>query len=95
MIRINEIKLPLDHEEGALLDAITKKLGIAAEKVISFNVFRRGYDARKKTNIHLIYTLDIIVEGDEEALLAKFEKTHMFAKHLTWNTSLWRKHLRT
>ncbi|EPS8829030.1 NAD(P)/FAD-dependent oxidoreductase [Vibrio parahaemolyticus] len=72
MIRINEIKLPLDHEEGALLDAITKKLGIPAEKVISFNVFRRGYDARKKTNIHLIYTLDIIVEGDQTALLAKF-----------------------
>ncbi|HEQ3533340.1 hypothetical protein CGH79_16530 [Vibrio parahaemolyticus] len=72
MIRINEIKLPLDHEEGALLDAITKKLGIPAEKVISFNVFRRGYDARKKTNIHLIYTLDTIVEGDETALLAKF-----------------------
>ncbi|EIS4857409.1 NAD(P)/FAD-dependent oxidoreductase [Vibrio parahaemolyticus] len=72
MIRINEIKLPLDHEEGALLDAITKKLGIPAEKVISFNVFRRGYDARKKTNIHLIYTLDIIVEGYETALLAKF-----------------------
>ncbi|MGY0616347.1 NAD(P)/FAD-dependent oxidoreductase [Vibrio sp. FJH11] len=74
MIRINEIKLPLDHEGGALLDAITKKLGIPAEKVISFNVFRRGYDARKKTNIHLIYTLDIIVEGDEEALLGKFTK---------------------
>ncbi|HAS6504298.1 hypothetical protein CGG88_04155 [Vibrio parahaemolyticus] len=72
MIRINEIKLPLDHEEGALLDAITKKLGTPAEKVISFNVFRRGYDARKKTNIHLIYTLDIIIEGDETALLAKF-----------------------
>ncbi|WP_243976406.1 NAD(P)/FAD-dependent oxidoreductase [Vibrio natriegens] len=74
MIRINEIRLPLDHEEGALLDAITKKLGILAEKVISFNVFRRGYDARKKTNIQLIYTLDIIVEGDETALLEKFTK---------------------
>ncbi|WP_372378155.1 NAD(P)/FAD-dependent oxidoreductase [Vibrio natriegens] len=74
MIRINEIRLPLDHEEGALLDAITKKLGISAEKVISFNVFRRGYDARKKTNIQLIYTLDIIVEGDETALLEKFTK---------------------
>lgn len=74
MIRINEIKLPLDHEEDALLDAITKKLDIPAEKVISFNVFRRGYDARKKTNIHLIYTLDVIVEGDEEALLEKFAK---------------------
>ncbi len=74
MIRINEIRLPLAHEEGALLDAITKKLGIPAEKVISFNVFRRGYDARKKTNIQLIYTLDIIVEGDEAALLEKFTK---------------------
>nr|WP_321382690.1 NAD(P)/FAD-dependent oxidoreductase [uncultured Vibrio sp.] len=74
MIRINEIRLPLDHEEGALLDAITKKLGIPAEKVISFNVFRRGYDARKKTNIQLIYTLDIIVEGDETVLLEKFTK---------------------
>ncbi|CAE6893744.1 NAD(P)/FAD-dependent oxidoreductase [Vibrio sp. B1FLJ16] len=74
MIRINEIRLPLDHEEGALLDAITKKLGISAEKVISFNVFRRGYDARKKTNIQLIYSLDIIVEGDEEALLQQFAK---------------------
>ncbi|AXT70362.1 NAD(P)/FAD-dependent oxidoreductase [Vibrio sp. dhg] len=74
MIRINEIRLPLDHKEGALLDAITKKLGIPAEKVISFNVFRRGYDARKKTNIQLIYTLDIIVEGDETALLEKFTK---------------------
>ncbi|AEX21385.1 MULTISPECIES: NAD(P)/FAD-dependent oxidoreductase [Vibrio] len=74
MIRINEIRLPLDHEEDALLDAITKKLGIPAEKVISFNVFRRGYDARKKTNIQLIYTLDIIVEGDETALLEKFTK---------------------
>lgn len=74
MIRINEIRLPLDHEEGALLDAITAKLGISAEKVISFNVFRRGYDARKKTNIQLIYSLDIIVEGDEEALLQQFSK---------------------
>ena len=72
MIRINEIKLPLDHEEGALLAAITKKLGITAEEVISFNVFRRGYDARKKTNIHLIYTLDVIVEGDEEAWQVQF-----------------------
>ncbi|WP_194435474.1 NAD(P)/FAD-dependent oxidoreductase [Vibrio fluminensis] len=74
MIRLNEIKLPLDHEEDALLDAISAKLSIPAEQVISFNVFKRGYDARKKTNIHLIYTLDVIVEGDENALLEKFTK---------------------
>jgi uncharacterized FAD-dependent dehydrogenase len=71
MIRLNEIKLPLDHEEEALTAAITKKLGISEDQVISYNVFRRGYDARKKANILLIYTLDVIAEN-EAALLEQF-----------------------
>lgn len=71
MIRLTEIKLPLDHEEGALIAAITKKLGISADQVISFNIFRRGYDARKKANILLIYTLDVVVEN-EQTLLEQF-----------------------
>ncbi|EGR0084070.1 NAD(P)/FAD-dependent oxidoreductase [Vibrio vulnificus] len=71
MIRLTELRLPLDHEEGALLEAITAKLGIPAEQVLSFSMFRRGYDARKKTNIQLIYTLDIEV-ANQDKLLAKF-----------------------
>lgn len=71
MIRLTEIKLPLDHEEEALTAAITKKLGISEEHIISYNVFRRGYDARKKASILLIYTLDVIVEN-ETALLEQF-----------------------
>ncbi|HAS6037394.1 TPA: NAD(P)/FAD-dependent oxidoreductase [Vibrio vulnificus] len=73
MIRLTELRLPLDHEEGALLEAITTKLGISAEQVLSFSMFRRGYDARKKTNIQLIYTLDIEV-ANQDKLLAKFSK---------------------
>lgn len=68
MIRINEIKLPLDHKEEALEAAIVKKLGIKAEDIHSFTVFRRGYDARKKSNILLIYTLDIEVENEAQLL---------------------------
>ncbi len=71
MIRLTEIKLPLDHEEGAILAAITKKLGVTAEQVLSFNMFKRGYDARKKTKILLIYTLDVEIENEAE-LLEKF-----------------------
>ncbi|EHU4932575.1 NAD(P)/FAD-dependent oxidoreductase [Vibrio vulnificus] len=73
MIRLTELRLPLDHEEGALLEAITAKLSIPAEQVLSFSMFRRGYDARKKTNIQLIYTLDIEV-ANQDKLLAKFSK---------------------
>lgn len=73
MIRLTEIKLPLNHEDGALLDAIAAKLKIPAQQVISFNVFKRGYDARKKNDIKLIYTVDVEV-ANAEKLLAKFEK---------------------
>ncbi|MGL6172388.1 MAG: NAD(P)/FAD-dependent oxidoreductase [Vibrio sp.] len=73
MIRLTELKLPLDHEQGALLDAIAAKLKIPAQQVLSFNLFRRSYDARKKSDIQLIYTVDVVVENPE-ALLAKFSK---------------------
>lgn len=68
MIRLTEIKLPLDHEESAIQDAIEAKLGINAGQVLSFNVFKRGYDARKKSKILLIYTLDVLVENEAELL---------------------------
>ncbi|WP_102313508.1 NAD(P)/FAD-dependent oxidoreductase [Vibrio cyclitrophicus] len=68
MIRLTEIKLPLDHEESAIQDAIEAKLGINSNQVLSFNIFKRGYDARKKSKILLIYTLDVLVENEAELL---------------------------
>lgn len=68
MIRLTEIKLPLDHEESAIQDAIEAKLGTNADQVLSFNIFKRGYDARKKSKILLIYTLDVLVENEAELL---------------------------
>jgi uncharacterized FAD-dependent dehydrogenase len=73
MIRLSNIKLALDHDDQALPHAILSTLGITAEQLISFNMYRRGYDARKKSNIFLIYTLDIEVSAALEAeLLIKF-----------------------
>jgi hypothetical protein len=73
MIRLTEIKLPLNHDEAALSAAIVSKLQIKPEQLHSFTMFKRGYDARKKTDIQLIYTLDVVV-GQEAALLKKFAK---------------------
>ncbi|WP_100641744.1 NAD(P)/FAD-dependent oxidoreductase [Alteromonas facilis] len=71
MLRLTDIQLPLAHEESALEQAVLSKLNIPASQLLSLNVFRRGYDARNKRDIKLIYTLDVEVEG-EEALLTKF-----------------------
>ncbi|MAD76537.1 MAG: hypothetical protein CML20_17405 [Rheinheimera sp.] len=71
MLRLTEIKLPLNHEENALTAAILAKLQITAEQLHSFTVFKRGFDARKKSDIQLIYTLDLEV-ANEAQLLSTF-----------------------
>jgi uncharacterized FAD-dependent dehydrogenase len=72
MLRLTDIKLPLDHDEQALELAILGKLKISKEQLISFNLFKRGYDARNNKNIQLIYTLDVEVK-DQDQLLQQFE----------------------
>jgi len=73
MLRLNEIKLPLDHPEPALQDAILKKLRITATELIDYTIFKRSYDARKKGNIILVYVVDVKVT-QEKALLKRFSK---------------------
>ncbi len=68
MLRLTELKLPLEHDNDALRPALCRRLGIADTELIAFSIFRRSYDARKKSAITLIYTLDFEV-GDEVALL--------------------------
>ena len=75
MIRLTEIKLPLNHAPEDLTTAITTKLKISAEQMASFVMFKRGYDARNKRNIQLIYTLDITLIDSDLAndLLVQFK----------------------
>lgn len=68
MLRLTDIQLPLDHPETALRFAILKKLKIADNELLSVEVFRRSYDARKKSEIKLIYTLDLTTTKDEQLL---------------------------
>lgn len=72
MLRITELKLPLDHSDVDLKNAILKRLGIKAEQLVSYTVFRQGHDARKKAEIYLVYTLDVEI-ANEEAYLAQLE----------------------
>ncbi|WPC06402.1 NAD(P)/FAD-dependent oxidoreductase [Pseudomonas benzenivorans] len=72
MLRITELKLPLDHPEEALRPALLQRLGIADDELLDFTLFKRSYDARKKSSeLQFIYTLDFAVR-DEAALLTKF-----------------------
>jgi uncharacterized FAD-dependent dehydrogenase len=72
MLRINELKLPLDHTETALHQALLARLGVDAADLLGFSVFKRSYDARKKSSIVLIYSIDAELR-DEAAVLARLK----------------------
>ena len=73
MLRINEVKLPLDHSEEELHAAVADRLSIDVEELLHCEVFRQAIDARKRSAIQLTYTLDVEVK-DEPAVLNGNEK---------------------
>ena len=75
MIRVTELKLPLDHAPVALEAALLARLQLAKSDLVAFTVFRRGTDARKRTAIEFVYTLDVTLR-DEAAVLARFADDH-------------------
>jgi hypothetical protein len=71
MLRLTEVRQPLDHDAAALRDAILRALGIAADELLAYHVRRRGYDARTGGGIRFVYTLDVETR-DEAGLLKRF-----------------------
>ncbi|MBI3430679.1 MAG: NAD(P)/FAD-dependent oxidoreductase [Hydrogenophilales bacterium] len=71
MLRLTELKLPLDHPPEALRAAILQRLELADEALLGFGIFKRSYDARKKHALLLVYAVDVEVKN-ESALLKKF-----------------------
>ena len=70
MLRITELRLPLDHAADALRAAIVARLGVPDADLKSFSVFKRSYDARKKSAIVLTYTIDCEL-ADEGAVFER------------------------
>ncbi len=75
MLRLTELRLPMDHAADELRPAILKRLKLAAGKLVDFTVFRRAFDARKPRAIVSVYTVDVQV-ADEAAVLARFAGDH-------------------
>ncbi len=72
MLRLTDIKLPLDHSATALRQAVLAKLSISDAELLDLQIAKRSYDARKRGAIKLIYALDVMLR-DEAVVLARFE----------------------
>ncbi|MES2879116.1 MAG: NAD(P)/FAD-dependent oxidoreductase [Pseudomonadota bacterium] len=80
MIRLTELKLPLDHATDALPQLIAKTLGIAVSDIGSYTIFKHSFDARKAALIR-VYIVDVaLAPALESTLLTRFaDHLHIFA----------------
>ena len=67
MLRLTDIKLPLDHSGEALKSAILKKLKLPADAIKEWRVFKRAHDARNRDAIFYIYTVDVALKDESRA----------------------------
>lgn len=68
MIRVNNISVPLDQDFSDLRGLCTGKLRIRPEKLRSVKLAKKSVDARKKSDVHFIISLDIEAEGENKLL---------------------------
>ena len=71
MLRLSNIKLPLEHTDADLRSVITTKLGINNSELLNYSIYKRSYDARQKKNIYFIYSLNVDTSKNAQ-LLARF-----------------------
>jgi hypothetical protein len=77
MIRITELRLPISHPPEALEEAILQRLHLAAKDLLSFEIFKRSYDARKNVVLSFIYTVDCSVKNEEGVSKTFINDTHV------------------
>ncbi|WP_428392040.1 NAD(P)/FAD-dependent oxidoreductase [Lichenicoccus sp.] len=69
MLRLNELKLPLEHPPEALEQAVIERLGLGPGELLSWRIVRRGHDARRRGAIRLVYSLDLALRDEDAALV--------------------------
>ena len=64
MIRISQIKLPVNHTEKDLIKVIEKNL--KGQQIVSWQIGKQSLDAREKQNLMYQYSIDVNIRGNEE-----------------------------
>ena len=80
MIRIQQLKLNIEHSEADLRKKISKTLHVKEDALLSFRIKKRSLDARKKPELYFIYTVDAEVQGEKQILKKNKNKDVSLAK---------------
>ena len=79
MIRVNQLKLPIEHSEEMLRRQIIKTLHLKNEKdLIRYQIRKQSIDARRKNELSFVYTVD--VELKQEGMILHKNKNSNISK---------------
>lgn len=65
MLRVSNIKVKIEHNEGDVIAKLCKQLKIKQSHIIEYSIFKKSLDSRKKNNIHYIYSVDLKIQNEE------------------------------
>ena len=68
MLRLSNFSVPLDYTESSLHSLVAKKCGLAPGQLLACTVFRRSVDARDKSAVHFVLSVDLNVRNEQELL---------------------------
>ena len=64
MLRLSELRLPLEHGSNDLREAVLRRLRIPPDQLLEQRLVKRSIDARRRDRIQLIYSVDVAVRRE-------------------------------
>ena len=68
MIRVSQLKLPVEHSEEQFCQKIEKSLKIKKDQIKKLQIVKKSIDARKKPDVSIVYSVDVWVDNEEKIL---------------------------
>ena len=65
MLRINNIRVPLEFNFSELDKFCIKKFRISPQNLINVKLSKKSVDARKKTDVHFIISVDLELKNEK------------------------------
>ncbi len=79
MLRINNIKIPVKHSKEDILKQTAEILGVKTDEIKEMKITGQSIDARNKSNIMYVYSVDIEITDEDRFLENKnVKKTETF-----------------
>ena len=80
MLRISKIKVKIGNDTNESLQfAAAKVLGVPPGQIATLKIAKKSVDARKKHDVHFVYSVDVTVKRNEAAVLARADKSRVRA----------------